>query len=331
MESTPTGPVSHNPSVAAANTKTTTTTNTVLEEASSLTRPPLPPPTTITTTTTSSRWYPKWRGQPLYLGNSEALAWALDGGARSIQFIGAGAFLSTALLRLAKEEAGCATEPLPGETVVPECNETVYGIKPSSLLTSYTMIVGVASSAMLPLLGAIIDYTKHRLLVGRITSLLFTICIFPTIFLNESNWFTIAIIQVIVSFVGWAQTSITYAYLPELTEDELLLGHWTKSFTIWQFVSMVLYLSAIIGGVTLVGKGDDDVHTSKVAMIVAFAVNAIILPIVWGSLFGHREPLHTLPEDKSLWATGFVQLWNTSRHIAKNYRSLKWFYVSIAL
>jgi len=97
---------------------------------------------------------PTW---PLYQGNREALGWALDGAARSIQFIGAGAFLSTSLLRMAKEAAGCETEPPPGETVISECNETIYGIKPSSLLTTYTMVVGVASSAMLPLMGAVID------------------------------------------------------------------------------------------------------------------------------------------------------------------------------
>jgi MFS-type transporter involved in bile tolerance (Atg22 family) len=65
-------------------------------------------------------------------------------------------------------------------------------------------------------------------------------------------------------------------------------------------------------------------------MVVAFVVNAILLPIVWGYLFGRREPLHVLPDNKSLWTMGFVQLWDTSRHIAKNYRSLKWFYGSIA-
>ena len=305
----------------------TTTTTTTAEAAATTTA------ITDDNVVTSSlpHWFPKWRGQPLYQGNGEALGWALDGAARSIQFIGAGAFLSTALLRLAKEAAGCETEPPPGETVIPQCNETVYGIKPSSLLTTYTMVVGIASSAMLPLLGAIIDYTKHRLVVGRITSFVFTICIFPTIFLNEDNWFAIAILQVVISFVGWAQTSITYAYLPELTDDELLLGHWTKSFTIWQFIAMVLYLAAVIGGVTAVGKGDDDIHTSQVSMIVAFTANAIILPVVWGSLFQQRQPLHELPENKSLWTMGFIQLWDTSKHIAKNYRSLKWFYVSIAL
>lgn len=277
------------------------------------------------------KWYPKWRGRPLYRGNPEALGWALDGAARSIQFIGAGAFLSTSLLRLAKEAAGCATEPPPGETIVPECNETVYGIKPSSLLTTYTMVVGVASSAMLPLMGAVVDYTPHRLRVGRTVSGLFTVLVFPTLFLNEDNWFAIAILQVVISFIGWAQTAITFSYLPELTEDEHLLGHWTKNFTMTQFLTMVLYLAAVIGGVSIAGRGDDDMFTSQVSMSIAFAANALLLPLVWGFLFKPRQPLHKLPEGRSLWSMGFVQLWQTSKHIVKNYRALKWFYFSVAL
>lgn len=277
------------------------------------------------------RCYPKWRGKPWYQGNPEALGWALDGVARSIQFIGAGAFLSTSLLRLAKEAAGCETEPPAEGEAIPECNETVYGIKPSSLLTTYTMFVGIASSAMLPIVGAVIDYTRHRLRVGRCVSMLYTILILPTIFLNSDNWFAIAIIQVIISVVGWIQTAITYAYLPELTDDELLLGEWTKSFTMSQFASMVLYLAVIIGSVSLAGRGDDDLLTSQVGMSVAFVASATLLPLVWGKLFQKREPLHQLPEGRSLWTMGFIQLWQTSKHIAKNYRSLKWFYFSVAL
>jgi MFS-type transporter involved in bile tolerance (Atg22 family) len=248
----------------------------------------------------------------------------MDGGARAVQFIGAGAFLSTVLLRFAKEAAGC-------DPAVPECDNTIYGIRPSSLLTTYTMIVGVASSAMLPLMGAVIDYTPHRLVIGRVFSFLFTVLIFPTIFVNGENWMAVAIVQVVVSFVGWAQTSVTYAYLPELTSDELLLGEWTKSFTVCQFVAMTMYLVVIIGSVSVAGRGNDDLLTSQIAMSLAFAVNAVVLPIVWGALFYSRKPLHELPEERSLWTIGFIQLWNTGKHIARNYRSLKWFYFAMAL
>lgn len=277
------------------------------------------------------KFYPNFRGKPMYQGNKEALGWALDGIGRAVQFIGAGAFLGTALIRIAKEAAGCATEPPEGETVIPECNEKVYGIKPSSLLTTYTMIVGVASACLLPLIGALVDYTSYRLKVGRAVSFLFTILILPTIFLNEDNFFPVAIIQIIISFTGWAQTAITYAYLPELTTNELLLNDYTKSFTMSSFGAMVVYLGVVIGSLQLAGYGDDDLLTNKVAMSIAFGLNAFLLSYSWGFLFGKRDRMHDLPSDKSLWTAGFIQLYHTGKHIAKNYRALKWFYISIAM
>ena len=271
-------------------------------------------------------WYPKYpRSQkPFYDGNKEALGWACDGIGRAIQFVGAGAFFGTALLRIATDAACPDLEP--GE----ECDEPVYGIKPSSLLTTYTMIVGISSAAMLPLMGAIIDYTSWRLRVGQITSGLFIILIFPQIFLTEDNFFAMAIIQICISFIGWVQTSITYAYLPELTNDELLLNDYTKSFTISSFTAMVLYLAVVIGGVSIAGYGDDDIMTSKVGMGVAFACGILFLVPSWTKLFGPREAMHTLPTNRKLWSAGFIQLWETGCHIYKTYPSLKWFYISIA-
>jgi hypothetical protein len=41
------------------------------------------------------RCYPKYRGQPVFRGNPEALAWALDSSSTIVTFIGSGAFLGT--------------------------------------------------------------------------------------------------------------------------------------------------------------------------------------------------------------------------------------------
>jgi len=275
--------------------------------------------------------YPHFRGKPLYDGNREALAWALDGIGRAVQFVGAGAFFGTALIRIAKEAAGCATEAPAGETEIPECNEKVYGIKPSSLLTTYTMIVGVASACVLPLMGALIDYTPYRLRVGRTVSFLFTVLIFPTMFLNEENFFVVAIVQVVLSFASWIQTSLSYAYLPELTTDESLLNQYCKSFTLNMFGAMILYMGVVIGSLQAAGYGDDDVKATQVAMLIAFCVNVVCLGSAWGVLFRPRNRMHELPSDQSLWTAGFVQLYRTARNIGSNYRSLKWFYISVAM
>jgi UMF1 family MFS transporter len=245
--------------------------------------------------------------------------------------VGAGAFFGTALLRIAKESLGCATEPLEGETELPECEGRVLGIKPSSLLTTYTMIIGLTSAALLPLMGAIVDYTRHRLLFGQITSAVFCVSIIPLIFLNEDNFIAMAIVQVVSSFVGWAQTELSHAYLPELTNDEMLLNDYTKSYTVAFFSSSVVYLIIIIGCVTVAGYGDNDLVTSQVGMIVALVINIALLPLAWGQLFGKRDKKHELPENSKLWSAGFVQLYHTGKHIATNYRALKWFYLAIAM
>mmetsp|Transcript_28548 Transcript_28548/g.69184 ORF Transcript_28548/g.69184 Transcript_28548/m.69184 type:complete len:507 (+) Transcript_28548:32-1552(+) len=277
------------------------------------------------------RWYPKWRGKPWYDGNQEALAWLFDGVARNVSFLGAGAFFATALLRLAKESLGCATEPLEGTTVIPECEGRVLGIKPSSLLTTYTMIIGLSSATLLPLMGAIVDYTRHRLLFGQITSALLCLCILPQVFMDADNFIYMAILQVVSSFLGWAQTELSHAYLPELTDDEMVLNDYTKRYTVAFFSCGVAFLFVTIAITTATGYADNDLVTSQVAMSMAFVINAALLPLAWGRLFKKREPMHTLSEGASLWLAGFVQLYRTGKKIASNYRALKWFYLSIAM
>ena len=242
-----------------------------------------------------------------------------------------GAFFGTALLRIAKESVGCATEPPEGEATIPPCEGRIQGIKPSSLLTTYTLIVGLVSASILPLLGAIIDYTNHRRLVGRIVSALFCISCFPQIFLNETNFIAMAYVQLFSSFIGWAQTEITYSYLPELTNDENLLNDYTKSFTVAMFTAAVVFLLIIIGSVTLAGYGDNDLITSRVGMSTGFIICILLLPISWGKLFGERKAMHPLPDGQSLWTAGFIQLFRTTKKIATNFRALKWFYLAVAM
>jgi MFS transporter, UMF1 family len=291
--------------------------------------------TTTTTTTTSSNpplpcWFPHICGRPVYHGNEEALAWCLDGIGRAIQFVGAGAFVGTALIAIASKNAGCETEPPEGETVVPPCHNRIYGIKPSSLLSTYTMVIGVSSTVLLPLLGAVIDHTPHRRLLGRIVSFLFVTLMIPQLWISYDSFVMTALFQVATSITGWAQTTITYAYLPELTDDEYKLNDYTKSYTMFFFSCMVLYLAVVIGAVGVLGKADDDIATARLGISVALAVNLCFLPIAWGRLFKNRPAMHQLQEGQSLWTAGFIQLHKTSKNIAKNYCALKWFYISIA-
>jgi UMF1 family MFS transporter len=276
------------------------------------------------------RCYPRWRGKQIYNGNPEALGWALDSVGRAVAFIGAGAFLGTALLRLAKEAAGCETEAPPGSNKIPDCDGRVYGIRPSSLLTTYTIVVGLVSAALMPIMGAVIDYTPHRLKVGQWFSVIFCVLLVPQIFINENTWFAVAIIQIAVAFTGWAQTMVTYAYLPELSTSDVILNQYTQSFTVLSFGSMVLYLGGVIGVASLAGFGDDDIATAQLGISVAFVVSSVTLYLSWGRLLKERPAARELPAGKSLWTAGFIQVYHTSIYIYKHLAALKWFYISVA-
>lgn len=276
----------------------------------------------MTTDTTEARipwWYPH-RRNPVYHGNTEALGFALDAVGRSVGFIGAAGFLGTALLKLAKEAAGCDTSS--------ECDGRVYGIRPSSLLTTYTIVVGLVSAALLPFMGAVVDYTAHRRLVGRVTSTALCVLMVPQIFVNENTWVAVAVLQIAVAFAGWAQTMVSHAYLPELTNVEERLNEYTQSFTVITFTSMVLYLAGVIA--IAYGWGLGDVGTAQLGIAVGLLVMICFLYLAWGTLFQKRPPVRALPQGQSLWAAGFLQLYHTVKHIYRNLPGLRWFYISVA-
>ena len=287
------------------------------QERRSTPQPPLP------------GWYPSWRKKPVYHGNGEALGWGLDSVGRSVAFAAA-AFLFTALLRLAKKDAGCETDPPPGSNKVPECNGRVYGLRPSSLLTTFTVIVGVISAVLLPFMGAVVDYTDKRLRVGRVTTVILCILLLPALAISSDTWFAVALLQLPMAFVGWAQTLVTYAYLPELTDSEERLNQYTQSFTILSFVAMLLTLGLVVGIASYFGFADDEINVARFGQSVAFVVSSAALYPAWFRLLQPRLAYRELPEGISLWVAGWKQVLDTSQYICRDLPALKWFYASVA-
>lgn len=277
--------------------------------------------------------YPKWRGKPVFDGNKDALGWTLISIAMMLNYVGVGAFLATTVLKIAENVSLChslraGTTTLDLDTV---CGPAITAFKPSSLLTLYTMIISFVAAWILPFTGAVIDYTRHRLLIGRITAGLFSILLFPLMFLSVDNYILILICHGCSVFVGWFVNTLHFAYLPELTPDEIKLTNWTKYFTIWSYGAMALYLGVIMGGVIVLKRTSDGIFISHFGMGVLFGVNFIFQNFAWWFLFGKRESFHKLPEGSNLFTVGFKQLFKTGSLIVKNYRSLKFFYLYISL
>jgi len=270
---------------------------------------------------------PRCCGRLLFQGNREALAWALDTVGRSVQWISVGAFLSTALLTVAKDIAGCDTTP-----AAQECEGRIFGLRPSSLLTSYSVVIGVLATLFMPVIGAIIDYTPHRLLVGRVLASISCALTIPTIFISSNEWvfLLLAIVQVLQGFVGWGLTLIKYSYLPELTDDKALLNKYVASFNAIQFGTMVLYLVIMIALFSCSGLSGDDIVSAQISQATASVVLVVMLFFAYARLFQPRPASHTLSEDRSILTAGFRQVFHTAKIIVERHRALKWFYIQNA-
>ncbi|KAL3795336.1 hypothetical protein HJC23_009509, partial [Cyclotella cryptica] len=261
---------------------------------------------------------------PPYGTHHEARGWALDAIGRSVSFVGNAVFVGTAVIHLARMNAGCDPNDVACE------GRTTYGIRPSSFLTLYNVIVGVSSSALLPLLGSIVDHTHHRRLVARISAGVYCAALFPMIFLNESTWFAACVLLVFTAFVGWIHTGMTFAYLPEMSDDKKDLEDLNTSFAVVQFATYVVYAVIIVGITAAMGRTDDSIFTAKLAQSISFVVTTVVWGYAWSKLMGHRPATTELPEGSNLIATGFRNLYRSGIHVWNNHRSLAWFYIAIA-
>ena len=267
---------------------------------------------------------PLFLHKPPYGDHLEARGWAFDAIGRSLSFIGNAVFVGTAVVHQAKINAGCQPE-------VVECTGvTQYGIRPSSFLALYNVIVGLASSALLPLLGAIVDHTPNRLLVARISAIAYCIILFPMIFISQATWFAVAILLIVTAMIGWVHSGMTFAYLPEMSDDKKALERLNTSFTVIQFTTNVIYIVVVVGIAAAAGWVDDSLATARLAQSINFVITTAFWGAAWSKLMGPRPAMSQLPPDKTLLTIGFRTIYRTSIDIAKNHTALGWFYAALA-
>lgn len=109
-------------------------------------------------------------------------------------------FLSTALLYLASEEVGCLKWDAPTEkqTVDDQCDERVFGLfQPAALITNTGVAVGLMAALVMPIVGAIVDFTPYRWTVGVVASGVIVLVQVIQIWTNSNTWFIMAMLQAI--------------------------------------------------------------------------------------------------------------------------------------
>jgi UMF1 family MFS transporter len=254
----------------------------------------------------------------------EALGWTCDAIARGVAVMGAAVFVSSALLNSAKEAAGCDIYQSDER-----CLGRVYGMRPSSLLTNIVMISSLVSASLLPLIGSIIDHTRYRRAVGRLSALALTVLALVQIWLLDQFWLGAAMLQVLVAFSYAIHLCSVYAYLPELSMDPDTLVKYTARFTAFQYGASVVFLLFMVVILRSMDIGiGQEVQAAQLSQCVVFGVGLLLFGFAWLRLFRKRPPKQLVPEGDTLFNAGFRRLFHTSRKIVTNYASLKWFLVS---
>lgn len=189
----------------------------------------------------------KWK----FDGNKEAQAWAFASVSMGATQAG-GMIMALPLLRLAENAAGCRNLA-DGY----ECENKVYGFKPSSLLTIMQTVVGVVIAVLLPIIGGIVDRSKHRRTLTIGTSIASIIYNFVSMLINEENWFYFAVLMTIFSVCYFVNTTLFYAYIPEITDDEEKLTEYNAQFLMIRSLSMLPYI-VIVGFCVFLITGLED-------------------------------------------------------------------------
>jgi len=239
----------------------------------------------------------------------------------------ANVFLTNSILFLASREAGCVDEAT--NMAVDNCTNRVYGIKPSSIFTSVAVVAGILSATLMPVIGAMVDYTPYRRQVGIYSSIFILIIEAISIVTIQSTWFVMALLQIVCVFTYHMQSLTAYAYLPDIARvvGEDIMTDFTGLFVQTQFTSQLGFLMIVILISTFFGF--NDVGTAHVSQAVCVVFSGALLFPGW-RLMEDRPPNRDLQEGQRLLTQGFVQIYNTTKMINKHYRKgVKWYFLAL--
>lgn len=250
---------------------------------------------------------------------NEATGWAMDAAARG-PLNQAGSFIGAAVLRSASVEA------------FKNGTGRVYGFRPGSLLTMASVVTGIICAFTMPLVGAIVDHTRFRKHVGFFTA--FLVCVITGVqtIISTETWFPVLILEIVGGFALIAHMTASMAYLPDLTEVEEELAHYTSRFNIAQYCFQACFAGFITGlsyALRVPNIVLNTIKTSKIAAGTACGLSTIYLGYAWIFLFRKRTALSKVPDGDNLLTTGFKQILNTACLIFTKYHALKWFMIAL--
>ena len=274
----------------------------------------------------------KWFEYPFHVANpttkvklNDACAWSMASVGRG-PINQMGGYTGNAILILATLEAGCFN-PLTCE------NSLWLGLKPSSLLTLISAIMGVLGAITMPVVGAIVDHTSYRWHLGAASAFIMVATAGGQIAIGKETWVMVLVFDAIQTFASLVFTTAHFAYLPDLTLNQDDIGHYTSRFGMNQYGVQLFYVTLVIAAGLARGPQENfiasAVQSAQDAAGMAFGLSFITLGYSWAFLFNRRPALSKVPEGSNLLTTGFVQVGKTTRKVWAKYRALRWFMFSL--
>jgi UMF1 family MFS transporter len=236
-------------------------------------------------------------------------------------------FLSSCFIFLASKEAGCIDE-----NGLTPCNTRVHGFLPTTFVTNIAAISGLLSAFLLPVIGAIIDYTRHRQTVGRIVA--FLIWMIQTIQIGtfEESWFQMAILQAIVVALFEVHYALSVSYVPDIARYEVnheTMTRFNRYFFCIQYSGQMTFLTICLA-ISYFLK-----FTSIESAHLGQSLSSFVLLICYTQAWRKLPPMEgrrKLPEGKSLLLEGFRQNFRTMQRMHRNpNKTLKWFFITVII
>lgn len=262
----------------------------------------------------------------------EATGQAMDAAAKGILHVST-AFLGPALIQLAytsAEERYCQDQQDDNQNNNNNCNPTeddlsVFGLRPSSILTVSSVTATAAAAIALPFIGALIDRSTHRKTAGAATAFALVFFNVFQVMLSQQAWPLFWLSKTIADFTFIVHTSIVLAFMKDLTSSSDTMSLYSSKFSILHFLFTAAFTVAVV--IYAQGAHQSLVQTSRSAHLVSAIIGAFLLGYSWVHLFGHR-PQRRQAEDSFVQNT-FLALHTTVTNIRRHYPALKWFMLTL--
>ena len=142
-------------------------------------------------------------------------------------------FLATAVTYLASEDAGCtfvdddddsANDKCKSETCQDVCDKAVLAsLRPSSLLAMVAALGGLLGAAIMPFLGAVIDYSSYRRQFGIFFTWLLMAANLVQCMVNQNTWEWVLALFPVCNMAYIAVQTTQLAYMPEVSTDKSIV------------------------------------------------------------------------------------------------------------